>query len=752
MQQQINKVILTLLITMFYTTINAQKQKLGVISFSVPAGWQQQKFEGGIQVSFTDKNTGNYAIALITDATNSIAGATDNFKNEWDRLVKNAVVVNDEPAMQEPTSDNGWEIISGTANYTDGAQKGLATLLTATGGGQTLSVVLMTNTDAYQNELVAFINSLEFEKVSSTTVSGNTGNSSIVGLWIHYNTESSGTYNGFPQLTGGYMRREYLFNNDGTYLFRSKHWLLYTKDILFIYETGTYTINGNKLTITPTKGKGEFWGKVSNNTSAWGKLVKSSNDYKLEKTTYSFEFWPVSRQNETKLSLKTSKPTERDGSSGETNLHEFVYESWNKVSMIDNPPGFKTWVENKSVNSKSASATNKNAGIQNSNTASSTKGVTGHWIDYNAETSANPYNTNYAGTRNYTGGYRNKEYFFYPDGSYLYRKKYWVTTMTEILYTYESGTYTVNGNQLTLSPKKGKSEWWSKKGSDTKAWGKFIKAAEYKLEKTTYSFEIKYYSEGETTTIIINSTKPTERDGGQFNAPNEPFVFHYHLSEFESQIDNPPGFKTGFENKALKAKSTAYNSSSTNTNTSNKIAINSPVTGKIWESQTLEKFGTSSGNLSGFYSGGFWKYQYKFNGDGTYQFVYSAASGIANNPVHVLQYENGTYSVNGNRISVMPLKGTNEEWSVGKVNNGMSAEHIREVLEKRVKRLKSSTRKLEKITYPFSVEFWQGNNANALCLQHAQNTVREGSPGQSNQSCFLETASAKAENYNSLFK
>ncbi len=82
----------------------------------------------------------------------------------------------------------------------------------------------------------------------------------------------------------------------------------------------------------------------------------------------------------------------------------------------------------------------------------------------------------------------------------------------------------------------------------------------------------------------------------------------------------------------------------------------------------------------------------------------------------------------------------------------MSAEHIREVLEKRIQRLKTTTRKLEKTTYPFTVEYWQGNNANALCLKHTQNTIREGSPGQNNQSCFFETAAAKAENYNVLFK
>lgn len=194
---------------------------------------------------------------------------------------------------------------------------------------------------------------------------------------------------------------------------------------------------------------------------------------------------------------------------------------------------------------------------------------------------------------------------------------------------------------------------------------------------------------------------------------------------------------------------TEQNNTSNTNITTTVVHDNSPLTGKIWEAQTLEKFG-SSGNSN--YSGGFRKYQYKFNANGSYQFVYCAASGLANNPLQLLQYETGTYTVNGNQLTITPLKGANEEWSVGKINNGMGAELIRKVLKTRLTKLKSSARKLEKITYPFTIEYWQGNEANALCLKHTQNTIREGSPGQNDQSCFFETTASKAEIFNGLFK
>ncbi|MFT3675126.1 MAG: hypothetical protein QM781_04435 [Chitinophagaceae bacterium] len=335
----------------------AQSVSFDVVSFTVPKNWQQQLNEVSMQLSVTDKKTGAYAIALITKSTASDANATENFNSDWNRLVKGSVQVNTEPSLLEPANENGWKIISGTANYTDGSQKGLATLLTATGGGQMTSVLLMTNTDKYQNELLSFINSLELAKASSQTpIPGNTANtndtnsSSIVGMWVFYNTESSGTYNGFLQLTGGYMRREYVFYEDGSYLFRAKDWMVYVKDILFIYETGTYTLNGNQITITPKKGKGEWWSKAaSGRTNEWGKPVRASTNYKLETTTYTFDFSKYQGNDEITLTLKSVSPTERDGKDGDkTGVQEFRYKSRDiKKSLIDNPPGFKAGAENK---------------------------------------------------------------------------------------------------------------------------------------------------------------------------------------------------------------------------------------------------------------------------------------------------------------------------------------------------------------------------------------------------------------------
>ncbi|GEP89645.1 hypothetical protein CTE07_12900 [Chitinophaga terrae (ex Kim and Jung 2007)] len=334
---------------MSYTSLS-QKQTFDVVSFITPKGWQQQQNEGGLQLSVTDQKTGAYAIAIIMKATASTVSANENFSNDWNKLVKGAVQVNGGPTMELPVNDNGWDVISGSANYIDEGKIGAATLLTATSNGQTASVVLMTNTKQYQNDLAAFISSLELARLEQNKTgntgavpAGKAGKSSIIGLWCDNHLETSGYANGFPQYTAGYFRREYLFKEDGTYIFRLKNWSALMKEILFAYESGTYVVRGNQLTIIPKEGRGEWWSKRDNSNKLWGGRIRAS-DYKLEKTSYSFEIKYYSGSNEYSLILNPNKNTERDGTYSEQNRFSYTWRQTGE-SLIDNPPDFKTGFE-----------------------------------------------------------------------------------------------------------------------------------------------------------------------------------------------------------------------------------------------------------------------------------------------------------------------------------------------------------------------------------------------------------------------
>lgn len=342
-------IYLVSLFAVMYSLAFAQQETFDIVSYTIPKGWQKQQVEGGVQLFITDNKSGGYAIAIVTKSMVSAGAANDDFKSQWKSLLVNTVNSITQPEMEEPVQDEGWEILTGTGNYVDRGIKGLATLLTATGSNQTAAVVLMTNTQQYQNELLGFINSLELKRIAqeentkTNPVSTTPAGKSIVGLWHSYINETSGYLNKMQHYTAGYFRKEYLFNANGTYVYRLKNWSVNMKDIQFAYEAGTWIVNGTTLTLTPSSGKSEWWSKAaSNRTTDWGKLVKAG-EYKLEKHTYTFNIEYYSGSQDYTIVLKSTRPTQRDGgnfnAAGESLEFRYTYRK-ELGSLIDNPPGF----------------------------------------------------------------------------------------------------------------------------------------------------------------------------------------------------------------------------------------------------------------------------------------------------------------------------------------------------------------------------------------------------------------------------
>ncbi|KRT14421.1 hypothetical protein ASU31_19195 [Pedobacter ginsenosidimutans] len=171
----IKNILLFNLLLMVSCTGFAQKQAFDVINYTIPNGWDKTEMANGIQLSTKNDGKGNYAAAVILNSAATAASAQENFTASWEKLVKGTVSVSEEPTMQEPATEKGWNVLSGQASYTDGTNKGLVTLITATGNGKMANVVIMTNTDKYQNQILDFIKSLNLNETA--TVQNNKTNS-----------------------------------------------------------------------------------------------------------------------------------------------------------------------------------------------------------------------------------------------------------------------------------------------------------------------------------------------------------------------------------------------------------------------------------------------------------------------------------------------------------------------------------------------------------------------------------------------
>ncbi|MBN8783299.1 MAG: hypothetical protein J0G98_09545 [Terrimonas ferruginea] len=160
------KVILFVMNFALVASALAQKQVFDVLNYTPPKDWDKTETPQGIQLSTKNDGQGNYATAVILRSTATTAASQENFNNSWDKLVKGTVSVSGEPTTQ-PAVEKGWDIVSGQARYTDGANKGWVTLITATGNGKMANVVILTNTDNYQTQILDFINSLDLNETAT---------------------------------------------------------------------------------------------------------------------------------------------------------------------------------------------------------------------------------------------------------------------------------------------------------------------------------------------------------------------------------------------------------------------------------------------------------------------------------------------------------------------------------------------------------------------------------------------------------
>ncbi len=348
------KIFLSMLSITFSLTLTAQKKSFDIVSYNAPSGWKEELTDS--YISYSKTSNGVWGQLAVYKSTTSKGDIETDLNIEWNAVVLALhAVENDEKTAARST--NGWTVISRSGNWKyNGATVG--TILTVySDGKRCISLLCHATADGYLKEFVQMTQSVQLASAAKSEggdtapdINGNAILSSIVGLWGSYNNETSGYMNGMPMTTGGYFRKEYIFYDDGTYLYKAKDWSGIVKEIRFAYETGTYKISGNQLTLTPVTGRSELWGKAANGRkTGWGNRIKAITP-KLEKVIYSIEVKYLSGMERSYLYLRSMKGTERDGSqtSQHNAQHEFSYGKRNRSEeMIDTPPGVKTGFEGK---------------------------------------------------------------------------------------------------------------------------------------------------------------------------------------------------------------------------------------------------------------------------------------------------------------------------------------------------------------------------------------------------------------------
>jgi hypothetical protein len=153
-------------------SLYAQKVTFDLATFTPPqgGGWKKQSAESTVQFSKEDAAKGIYCLITLYKAVPGTANSKENFDMAWETLVKEMVTVSAATQMQPVETVSGWEKQSGYAPFEADGNKGIVMLVTSSGINKMVNLIILTNTDVYEKEMTAFLESISLKKINTVAV------------------------------------------------------------------------------------------------------------------------------------------------------------------------------------------------------------------------------------------------------------------------------------------------------------------------------------------------------------------------------------------------------------------------------------------------------------------------------------------------------------------------------------------------------------------------------------------------------
>lgn len=144
------------------TSFGQTSQAFDISTFQAPKGWTKQAGENSIQFSIADNDS--YCLVTLFKSLPGLGSPKENFDAAWSTIVKEMVTVSAAPQMVPADPKGEWQVTGGFAPFEKDGSKGVAVLYTATGYGKMVNALVLTNTQAFEPAITAFLNSISFKK------------------------------------------------------------------------------------------------------------------------------------------------------------------------------------------------------------------------------------------------------------------------------------------------------------------------------------------------------------------------------------------------------------------------------------------------------------------------------------------------------------------------------------------------------------------------------------------------------------
>lgn len=148
-------------------SIAQTSETFDIATFQPPKDWHKQLSKDSVQFSTEDKASGAYCLITLLKSLPGPGNSKENFHFAWQTLIKGSVNVSAAPQMFPSNNPEDWAIEGGFATFEKGGEKGVALLYTISGYGKMVNIMILTNTQAYESNITAFVESMSLKKTAA---------------------------------------------------------------------------------------------------------------------------------------------------------------------------------------------------------------------------------------------------------------------------------------------------------------------------------------------------------------------------------------------------------------------------------------------------------------------------------------------------------------------------------------------------------------------------------------------------------
>jgi hypothetical protein len=145
-----------------------QKQTFDLATYTAPPGWTQTSNTSSVVgYTITNNEKGTYCQIGLYASTSSKGSVQADFESEWQDLIVKSYKPSAKPDLIPAASENGWDAQAGVAPFEFNGSRSAAMLVTMSGNGRCMSIVVVTNTEEYKAEIERFVDSVDLRQIES---------------------------------------------------------------------------------------------------------------------------------------------------------------------------------------------------------------------------------------------------------------------------------------------------------------------------------------------------------------------------------------------------------------------------------------------------------------------------------------------------------------------------------------------------------------------------------------------------------